>query len=199
MGATKRICELLVLYFANANTKSSMSCVRFGNVLASSGSVIPKFLQQIESGGPVTVTHPDITRYFMLIKEAVALVLQAATGTGTGDIFVLNMGEPIKIADMAKELIKLTESTFSDQIEIKFTGLRPGEKLFEELYLENEDIVPINEDYFKLSKLVNLKSSFIEQVEQIIDLAQKGESDRVRKLVFELVREYEKNDQSLLV
>ena len=135
MGATKRICEL---YAQNADAKQTeIVAVRFGNVLGSSGSVIPKFRQQIENGGPITVTHPDITRYFMLIPEACELVLQAgAIGKG-GEIFILDMGAPIKIVDLAKKMIELSGR---DEIEIEFTGLRPGEKLYEELLIDESDM-----------------------------------------------------------
>jgi len=134
MGATKRICEL---YAQNANTKETdIVAVRFGNVLGSSGSVIPKFQKQIEKGGPITVTHPEITRYFMLIPEACELVLQAgAIGSG-GEIFILNMGEPIKIVDLARKMLQLSGR---EDIKISFTGLRPGEKLYEELLIDESD------------------------------------------------------------
>lgn len=134
MGTTKRICEL---YAQNVHSdKTEIVAVRFGNVLGSSGSVIPKFKEQIEKGGPITVTHPEITRYFMLIPEACELVLQAgAIGKG-GEIFILDMGEPVKIVDLAKKMIELSGK---DNIEIVFTGLRPGEKLYEELLIDESD------------------------------------------------------------
>jgi len=134
MGTTKRICEL---YAQNSNGKGTdIVAVRFGNVLGSSGSVIPKFKKQIEEGGPITVTHPDITRYFMLIPEACELVLQAgAIGSG-GEIFILDMGEPVKIVDLAK---KMCELSGRDDIDIVFSGLRPGEKLYEELLIDESD------------------------------------------------------------
>ena len=134
MGATKRICEI---YAQNSNDQvTDIVAVRFGNVLGSSGSVIPKFKSQIANGGPITVTHPDITRYFMLIPEACELVLQAgAIGTG-GEIFILDMGEPIKIVDLAKKMIELSGR---DDIDIEFSGLRPGEKLYEELLIDDSD------------------------------------------------------------
>ncbi len=135
MGTTKRICEL---YAQNINTEENTEivAVRFGNVLGSSGSVIPKFKSQIEKGGPITVTHPDITRYFMLIPEACELVLQAASIGKGGEIFILDMGEPIKIVDLARNMIELTGR---DDIEIEFCGLRPGEKLYEELLINDSD------------------------------------------------------------
>lgn len=135
MGTTKRICEL---YAQNKNTidNTEIVAVRFGNVLGSSGSVIPKFKKQLENGGPITVTHPDITRYFMLIPEACELVLQAASIGKGGEIFILDMGEPIKIVDLAKKMIDLSGK---ENIDIEFTGLRPGEKLYEELLINDSD------------------------------------------------------------
>jgi len=134
MGTTKRICEL---YAQNSNGKGTdIVAVRFGNVLGSSGSVIPKFKKQIEEGGPLTVTHPDITRYFMLIPEACELVLQAASIGSGGEIFILDMGEPVKIVDLAKKMLELSGR---DDIEIVFSGLRPGEKLYEELLIDESD------------------------------------------------------------
>jgi FlaA1/EpsC-like NDP-sugar epimerase len=133
MGTTKRICEL---YAQNVNAKNTeIVAVRFGNVLGSSGSVIPKFKEQIKNGGPITVTHPDITRYFMLIPEACELVLQAASIGRGGELFILDMGKPIKIVDLAKKMIELSNS----EVEITFTGLRPGEKLYEELLIHDTD------------------------------------------------------------
>ncbi|PLY10463.1 MAG: polysaccharide biosynthesis protein [Arcobacter sp.] len=134
MGTTKRVCEL---YAQNVISKSTeIVAVRFGNVLGSSGSVIPKFKAQIESGGPITVTHPDITRYFMLIPEACELVLQAASIGKGGEIFILDMGEPIKIVDLAKKMIELSGR---EEIQIEYCGLRPGEKLYEELLIDDSD------------------------------------------------------------
>jgi UDP-N-acetyl-D-glucosamine 4,6-dehydratase len=135
MGATKRVTEL---YAQNIESKETeIVSVRFGNVLGSSGSVIPKFKQQIEEGGPVTVTHPEITRYFMLIPEACQLVLQTAAIAKGGELFILDMGEPIKIIDLAKQMIRLYGK--EDEIHIEFTGLRPGEKLYEELLLDESE------------------------------------------------------------
>jgi len=135
MGATKRVTEL---YAANVDAKDTeIVAVRFGNVLGSSGSVIPKFREQIERGGPITVTHPEITRYFMLIPEACQLVLQTATIAKGGELFILDMGEPVKIVDLAKQMIRLYGK--EGEIEVSFTGLRPGEKLYEELLLDERE------------------------------------------------------------
>ena len=176
MGTTKRVCEL---YAQNVDSKSTeIVAVRFGNVLGSSGSVIPKFKEQIALGGPITVTHPDITRYFMLIPEACELVLQSASIGKGGEIFILDMGEPIKIVDLAKKMIELTAK---EEIQIEFCGLRPGEKLYEELLINDSDkktqyesitvanptVFDINELNEKIDKLL-ICDDKIKQLQQIV-------------------------------
>ncbi|MBI5034855.1 MAG: polysaccharide biosynthesis protein [Chloroflexi bacterium] len=186
MGATKRTAELL-LQDVVARTGSAYMAVRFGNVLGSRGSVVPFFKQQIAQGGPITITHPDVRRYFMTIPEAVQLVLQAATLGKGGEIFVLDMGEPIKIVDMARELIRLSGLEEGRDIDIVYTGLRPGEKLFEELFLGSEDY--LRTKHSKIFVARNQANS-VEHVSDLICAAQAGKSDEVRSLLARTVPEY---------
>jgi len=146
MGATKRMAELACQAMAADQSKTTISMVRFGNVLGSSGSVVPLFNKQIAAGGPITLTHPEVTRYFMTIPEAAQLVIQAGAMAHGGEVFVLDMGEPVKIMDLAKRMITLSGLKVKDQnnpngdIEIVIAGLRPGEKLYEELIIDGDNI-----------------------------------------------------------
>src|SRR5690606_11760838 len=152
MGATKRAAEMVVSHWAKQMPGTRYMAVRFGNVLGSSGSVIPKFKEQIAKGGPVTFTHPDITRYFMTIPEAAQLVLQAAVLAESGQVFVMDMGAAVRIADLAREMIKLSGHTEAE-IPIVFSGLRPGEKLFEELLADADTSLPTPHPRLRLAQL----------------------------------------------
>ncbi len=158
MGATKRCCEKIVEMMAQSNTKTNFAAVRFGNVLGSNGSVIPLFESQIKAGGPVTVTHPDIIRYFMTIPEAVSLVLQAGAFAKGGEIFVLNMGEPVKIKTLAENVIRMMGHVPDGDIKIEYTGLRPGEKLYEELLMAEEGLKETANDRIKIGKLSDINT-----------------------------------------
>lgn len=189
MGASKRICELIIQAF-HKKSKTEFVAVRFGNVLGSNGSVIPLFKEQIQRGGPVTVTHPDIIRYFMTIPEAVSLVLQAGAYAKGGEIFILDMGEPIKIADLAKNLIRLSGYEPDRDIEIEYTGLRPGEKLFEELLMEEEGLSSTSNKLIFIGKQIDIdEEEFLEKVLEL-DKAAKEEVDDIRERIMELVPTY---------
>lgn len=200
MGATKRVAELIVSAMGSAPPgragKTKFVSVRFGNVLGSNGSVVPLFKQQIASGGPVTVTHPEIRRYFMTIPEAVELVLQASTMGHGSEIFVLDMGEPVKIVDLAKNMIRLSGREPDVDIEIRYTGLRPGEKLFEELNIDGENILPTFHQKIKIFRNGNLDPRDIE--EGLVRLAEclirRDEIGAVRELAH-LVPEYTPDPQ----
>ena len=168
MGATKRIAEKLLLSVQQEYPQTKYMAVRFGNVLGSRGSVVPKFEKQIEKGGPVTVTHPDMKRYFMLIPEAVSLVLQAGTMGKGGELFVLDMGEPVNIAEMAETLIRLHGHEPYRDIKIEFTGIRPGEKLYEELFYDPDHVNTTASEKIYLSKFSPEKESLLPRVERLL-------------------------------
>lgn len=219
MGASKRICEMIVQTFAKkiadgkANELPDLSCfdvgtnagdkvslpkkprtkyvaVRFGNVLGSNGSVIPRFREQIANGGPVTVTHPDIIRYFMTIPEAASLVLTAATFGADGKIFVLDMGTPVKIDDLAKNMIRFSGLKVGEDIQVKYTGLRPGEKLYEERLMDEEGLERTKNELINIGKPLDFdENRLIEQLLELGDLAY-ADSDEIRKVVTSVVSTY---------
>lgn len=190
MGTTKRIAELLIQVLQKNTTHTNFMTVRFGNVLGSSGSVVPRFKEQIETGGPITITHPEITRYFMSIPEASKLVLEAAAIGGGGQLFILEMGDPIKILDLAIEMISLAGLKPYEDIDIQITGLRPGEKLYEELLLCVEETIPTSHKKIKVAKASPAKNNFLKIKDEILSLG--PETDRlifIDKLL-EMVPEY---------
>lgn len=189
MGASKRICEMIV-YMMGSRSKTDFFTVRFGNVLGSNGSVIPLFKKQISKGGPVTVTHPDIVRYFMTIPEAVSLVLQAGAHAKGGEIFVLDMGEPVKILELAKNLIKLSGYRVDEDIQIVYTGLRPGEKMYEELLIQEEGLEKTSNKMIFIGKPVVFDETAFEQ--QLVYLKEEcmKDSENIKKIVKEIVETY---------
>ena len=189
MGASKRICEMIIQTF-DKHYETEFVAVRFGNVLGSNGSVIPLFRKQIEAGGPVTVTHPDIMRYFMTIPEAVSLVLQAGAYAKGGEIFVLDMGEPVRILDLAENLIKLSGYRVGEDIKIEFTGLRPGEKLYEELLMDEEGMKDTENRLIHIGKPIELdEHEFFAQLKELKDECQIENSD-IRPLIKKIVPTY---------
>lgn len=192
MGASKRICEMIVQNQNRpGNVATRFMTVRFGNVIGSVGSVVPVFKEQIKNGGPVTVTHPDMVRYFMLIPEACQLILQAGAMGNGGEIFILEMGEPVKIDDMARDLIRFSGFTPDVDIKVEYTGLRPGEKLFEELHTESESVIPTSH-----SKIMVLKSSEVNiaglngNLSVLKQAARQRDSQQIRSCLHEILPEY---------
>lgn len=192
MGASKRICEM-VIQMMNSRSKTEFVAVRFGNVLGSNGSVIPLFKKQIEEGGPVTVTDPNIIRYFMTIPEAVSLVLQAGAFAKGGEIFVLDMGKPVKILDLALNLIRLSGYKPYEDIDIQFTGLRPGEKLYEELLMDEEGLQSTASELIHIGKPIEFDEElFIQQLEEL-DRLSREDSPLIKEKVMEVVPTYHMN------
>ena len=190
MGATKRIAELIVQSVATKHERNFVA-VRFGNVLGSRGSVVPTFMRQIRAGGPVTVTHPEMQRFFMTIPEAVQLVLQAgALGRG-GEVFLLDMGEPIRIVDIASDLIRLSGLTVGSDIDIKFTGIRPGEKLYEEMFFSAENVIPTDHPKVLRARGGLVADGINKRIELLSRAAEDGEGDdQLRKMILALVPDF---------
>ena len=180
----------MIIQMMNQRSKTDFVAVRFGNVLGSNGSVIPLFKKQIEQGGPVTVTHPEIIRYFMTIPEAVSLVLQAGALAKGGEIFVLDMGEPVKILDLAKNLIRLSGYKPFEDIQIEFTGLRPGEKLYEELLMSEEGLQETENKLIHIGKPIEFdEGKFLSDLEELRRIAEEDSLD-IRRKVREIVPTY---------
>lgn len=196
MGASKRICEMIIQSI-NLKSTTDFVAVRFGNVLGSNGSVIPLFKKQIEEGGPVTVTHPEIIRYFMTIPEAVQLVIEAGSMAKGGEIFVLDMGDPVKILDLAKDLIHLSGYEPNVDMDIVFTGLRPGEKLYEELLLDDEGISDTSHDKIFIGKPIFTDYKLmLEKLDELKGIIEKGSEEEVKLYVQSIVTNYTIKDES---
>ena len=214
MGASKRIAEMYVgdlqisqggtqrsslgnfdlsreVYLNSRKGRTRFITTRFGNVLGSNGSVIPRFTKQIESGGPITVTHPEITRYFMTIPEACSLVLEAGTMGHGGEIFIFDMGEPVKISDLAYRMIKLSGMTPNVEIKIHYSGLRPGEKLYEELLNKDEEVLPTYHKKIMISKVKqNRSETLIEDISKLILLSERNKNIPLVRQMKKIVLEY---------
>ena len=189
MGASKRICEMIIQIY-NKESNTEYVAVRFGNVLGSNGSVIPLFKKQIAEGGPVTVTHPEIIRYFMTIPEAVSLVLQAGAYAKGGEIFVLDMGDPVKILDLAKNMIRLSGYKVDQDIKIEFTGLRPGEKLFEELLMDEEGMTDTPNKLIHIGHPIDVDEVKLFHALRVLEQAAQSETDDMRLIVESIVPTY---------
>ena len=189
MGASKRLCEMVV-QMMNRHSETEFVAVRFGNVLGSNGSVIPLFKEQIAAGGPVTVTDKNIIRYFMTIPEAVSLILQASCYAQGGEIYVLDMGEPVRIDDMARNMIRLSGFTPDVDIKIEYTGLRPGEKLYEELLMNEEGLQSTKNSLIYIGKPIEMDDELFQKQIKELEEASKEESDHIKELVAQIVPTY---------
>lgn len=198
MGASKRLCEMVIQMMNREYKDTTFVAVRFGNVLGSNGSVIPLFKKQIADGGPVTVTHKDIIRFFMTIPEAVSLVLQAAYYAKGGEIFILDMGEPVKIDDMARNLIKLSGYTPDVDIMVEYTGLQPGEKLYEELLMSEEGLESTENSLIHIGKPIEMDDEWFRVKLRQLDEASYREEGNMKEIVSEIVSTYRPEEQKLL-
>lgn len=188
MGCTKRVCEMIIQYKAQYSNHTEFVTTRFGNVLGSNGSVIPLFRRQIESGKPITVTHPDVIRYFMTIPEAVSLVLEAGSMAHGGEIFVLDMGEPVRIVTLAENLIRMYGKKPYEDVEIKFTGLRPGEKLYEELLMDEEGLSKTSNKKIFIGNQIEIDpQTLLSQLDELSALAEHNESEKIVALLKDIV------------
>jgi FlaA1/EpsC-like NDP-sugar epimerase len=190
MGATKRVAEMVCQFYQSRNKNTKFVIVRFGNVIGSSGSVIPLFLKQIKGGGPVTVTHPEVNRFFMSIPEAAQLILQASVLGRGGEIFVLDMGAPVKIVDLARQLITLNGLEEGKDIEIVYTGLRPGEKLYEEVLFETESSLETSHPMIRVAKAREVTGELSLQLESVLGMQPLDYSNELQEKVQNLVPEY---------
>ena len=195
MGATKRCCEMIIEYMKQkSNTSTEYVAVRFGNVLGSNGSVVPLFEEQIKNGGPVTVTHPDIIRYFMTIPEATSLILQAASFAHGGEIFVLDMGEPVKILSLAENVIRMNGKRPYEDIKIEFTGLRPGEKLFEELLMSEEGLKKTDNNKIFIGQQTEVDvEKFASQLERLKEVSYKNNNEECVDTLAEIVTTFKRS------
>ncbi|EDO27120.1 predicted protein [Nematostella vectensis] len=197
MGATKRAAELYVGCLSEKSTTTKFTITRFGNVLGSNGSVIPLFKKQIEKGGPLTVTHKEITRYFMTIPEACSLVLEAGTMGNGGEIYIFDMGKSVKIFDLAKRMIYLSGLKYPEDIDIKITGLRPGEKLYEELLASDENTIPTYHDKIMIAKTHEMEATIIcSLIEELCLVNQQMNGTKIVKIIKQLIPEYVSNNSA---
>jgi len=198
MGASKRIAEMVIQHLSNVQNQTKFITVRFGNVIGSRGSVLPLFKRQIEFGGPVTVTHPKVVRYFMTIPEAVQLILQAVSIGKGGEVFVLDMGTPIKIVDLVKNLIVLSGFIPEKDIKIKFTGIRPGEKLYEEPLTKQENVTATKKDKIYVANLKKVNEEFVKKLDDLQQIISNYDADELICKLTEIVPPYMPNRERKL-